>query len=157
MLSRRLLLQSAAATAALAGLPLARRLAFAGAETENRLVVVLLRGAMDGLAAAAPYGDRDYRSLRGELVLPPPGEPGGLLPLDGLFGLHPALGALHPLWTRGELALLPAVATGYRDRSHFDAQNILESGTDTAYAVPDGWLNRALVPLGGQDRKRGRS
>ena len=155
MLSRRLLLQAAAASATLAQLPLSARLAVAGAETGNRLLVVVLRGAMDGLAAAAPWGDRDYRTQRGALALAHPGEPGGLLDLDGLFGLHPALSPLHPLWARGELAIAPAVATGYRDRSHFDAQNILENGTDIAYAVPDGWLNRALEPLGGHDRKIG--
>lgn len=155
MLSRRLLLQAAAASATLAQLPLAARLAFAGAETDKRLIVVVLRGAMDGLAAAAPWGDPDYRTQRGVLALARPGEPGGLLDLDGLFGLHPALAPLHPLWARGELAIAPAVATGYRDRSHFDAQDILENGTDTAYAVPDGWLNRALAPLGGHDRKLG--
>ena len=155
MLSRRLLLQAAAASATLAGMPLTARLALAGADTDRRLLVVILRGAMDGLAAAAPYGDPDYRAVRGALALGRPGEANGLLDLDGFFGLHPALGALHPLWARGELAIAPAVATGYRDRSHFDAQNILENGTDTAYALTDGWLNRALVPLGGQDRKLG--
>ena len=155
MLSRRLLLQAAAASATLAGMPLTARLALAGADTDRRLLVVILRGAMDGLAAAAPYGDPDYRAVRGALALGRPGEANGLLDLDGFFGLHPALGALHPLWARGELAIAPAVATGYRDRSHFDAQNILENGADTAYALPDGWLNRALVPLGGQDRKLG--
>lgn len=155
MLSRRLLLQAAAASATLATMPLTARLALAGADTDRRLLVVILRGAMDGLAAAAPYGDPDYRAVRGALALGRPGEANGLLDLDGFFGLHPALGALHPLWARGELAIAPAVATGYRDRSHFDAQNILENGSDTAYALPDGWLNRALVPLGGQDRKLG--
>lgn len=155
MLSRRLLLQAAAASATLAQLPLSARLAMAGAEADKRLIVVVLRGAMDGLAAAAPWGDRDYRAQRGALALARPGEPGGLLDLDGLFGLHPALAPLQPLWARGELAIAPAVATGYRDRSHFDAQDILENGTDTAYAVPDGWLNRALAPLGGHDRKIG--
>jgi len=132
--------------AGLAGLP--ARLALAAAPTNRRLVLMLLRGGLDGLHAVVPYRDPHYRDLRPTLALPPPGEPGGVLDLDGQFGLHPALAPFRTLYGRGELAALPAATTVYRDRSHFDGQNLLENGSGKPFGAQDGWLNRAVAALG---------
>jgi uncharacterized protein (DUF1501 family) len=126
------------------------RAVVAKATTESRLVVVILRGAMDGLAAVPPHGDRDYRGLRGDLAIGAPGKSDGAIDLDGFFGLHPARAApLHDVYAQRQLAVVHAVATPYRDRSHFDGQDLLENGTPTPHAVHDGWLNRALGLIGG--------
>jgi uncharacterized protein (DUF1501 family) len=114
---------------------------------DARFVLVILRGGLDGLAAVPPYGDKRYRSLRGELALDRPGSSGGILDLDGHFGLHPSLQGMHRLYAAGELAVLHAVATPYRERSHFDGQKILEAGGTTASASAGGWLNRALISM----------
>ncbi len=139
---RRLLVLGAAGFAYVGGI----RLALASAPTDNRVVVVVLRGAMDGLAAVPPYGDKDYASQRGTLAFDEPGKPGGCLDLDGHFGLNPALAPLMPLWQSGELAVLHAAATPYRARSHFDGQDMLETG-GAAHALADGWLNRAIAAM----------
>lgn len=130
-------------------------LALARAATERRLVIVILRGALDGLAAVPPYFERDYRALRGPLALAEPGTADGMLDLDGRFGLHPALAPLKALYRAGELAVLHAVATPYRSRSHFDAQDVLENGVTAARAARDGWLNRALGLINGGDARLG--
>ena len=109
----------------LAGWP---QLTLADAPTDNRLVVVILRGAMDGLAAVPPYGDRSYLARRADLALPLPGQLDGIVSLDGFFGLNPALASLKPLWDQGELAVIPATAGGYTTRSHFDAQDFARNG-----------------------------
>jgi len=107
---------------------------------------VILRGAMDGLAAVAPYGDAAYRSARGRLAIDPPGSGDtGLLPLVDGFGLNPRLPFLHELWREREMAFMHACATPYRDRSHFDGQDVLESGSNRVFSATDGWLNRALA------------
>ncbi len=124
-------------------------LSFANAAGDKRLVLVILRGAMDGLALAAPYADPDYARLRGELALAAPGRDGGTLPLDATFGLHPSLVTLHSLYREGEASIIHAVASPYRERSHFDGQDILENGGSSVGLLRDGWLNRALEPLGG--------
>jgi uncharacterized protein (DUF1501 family) len=130
------------------GALLAPRLSFAGtAQGKSRLVVVILRGALDGLAAVPPYGDPDYPRLRGELALRAGGGPGAALPLDGYFGLHPALGFLHDSFSARELIVFHAVASPYRERSHFDGQDLLENGTPRAHALQTGWLNRALSEM----------
>src|SRR5687767_8597826 len=121
----------------------ASRLAFANAPTDARFVFVLLRGALDGLSAVPPVGDPHYASLRGLIALPRSGE-GAALALDGTFGLHPALSFLHRSFAARELAVLHAVATPYRERSHFDAQNVLESGDLRPHGSTTGWINRAL-------------
>lgn len=120
-------------------------LALADAPTQKRLVIVLLRGALDGMAAVQPYGDPDLARLRPGLVLPEPGQPGGLLDLGGFFGLHPALAGLHGLYTAGQMLPVQAVAGPYRSRSHFDAQDYLESGAEERLA--SGWLNRAVAAM----------
>lgn len=127
---------------------LATRVAFARAATGNtRFVLVIMRGALDGLAAVPPLGDRDYRELRRELALHSPGEPGGALPLDGFFGLHPALAFLQQCYAARELTVLHALASPYRERSHFDGQDVLENGSPRPHALQTGWLNRALGAL----------
>src|SRR5258708_24115129 len=126
------------------GLP---RAVFAAAPTERRFVVVLLRGALDGLAAVPPLGERRYAELRGNLALPAIGESGGCLPLEGIFPLHPALAAIHPHYKSGEVLFVPAARNGYRTRSHFDAQDLMESGLGAKTGQSDGWLNRALAAM----------
>jgi len=111
---------------------------------DRKFVLVILRGAMDGLAAVAPYGDPNYHALRGRLALAAPGEAGGVLPLPDGFGLHPRLSFLHGAWTDGELAIVHACASPYRERSHFDGQDVLESGSAKVFGASDGWLARAL-------------
>jgi uncharacterized protein (DUF1501 family) len=131
------------------------RLAFAAAPVEQRLLLVVLRGGMDGLAAVPPYADPHFASLRGTLAIAPPGRDGGAIDLDGRFGLHPALQPLEQFYRREELLPLHAIAIPLRTRSHFDAQDVLENGATSAHATPDGWLNRALALLQGEDRRFG--
>jgi len=125
---------------------MASRLAFANAPTDARFVFVLLRGALDGLSAVPPVGDPVYATLRGQIALARSGE-GAALPLEGPFGLHPALSFLHRSYAAKELAVLHAVASPYRERSHFDAQNVLESGDLRPHGSTTGWINRALTSL----------
>ncbi|HUQ09825.1 MAG TPA: DUF1501 domain-containing protein [Steroidobacteraceae bacterium] len=124
----------------------ASRLAFASARTDARFVFVLLRGALDGLNAVPPVGDPHYADLRGQIALARSGE-GAALMLGGDFGLHPALSFLHQSYAAKELAVLHAVASPYRERSHFDGQNVLESGDARPHGSTSGWLNRALSTL----------
>ncbi len=125
---------------------LASRLAFANAPTEARFVFVLLRGALDGLSAVPPLGDPDYASLRGQIALTRSGADAAR-PLNGPFALHPAFEFLHQCYTAKELLVLHAVASPYRERSHFDGQNVLESGGLEPHDTTSGWLNRALAAL----------
>ncbi len=143
-----------------AGALLAPTVTFARAPRGDkaRLVFVILRGALDGLAAVPPCGDPRYAALRNDLALAAPGTPGGALPLDGFFGLHPALGFLRQSYAARELLILHAVASPYRERSHFDGQNVLETGYPAPHAVQTGWLNRALAALPARrapERERG--
>ena len=112
-----------------------------------RLVFIILRGALDGLAAVPPCGDPGYAALRGDLALGRPGTPGGALPLDGIFGLHPSLAFMQQSYAARELIVFHAVASPYRDRSHFDGQNVLETGYPQPHAVETGWMNRALAAM----------
>jgi uncharacterized protein (DUF1501 family) len=142
--SRRRFLIGAGALAATATIPNAL---FAYTGGSSRLVVVILRGALDGLAAVPPYGDPDYAGLHRELAIAAPGGPDGALALNNTFGLHPALSFLHERFAAGELVVFDAVASPYRDRSHFDGQNVLENGLAKPIGTADGWLNRALAAL----------
>jgi len=128
------------------GTLLSTRVAFAQADSRRpRFVLVILRGALDGLASVPPLGDRNYGELRRELALHAPGETGGALPLNGFFGLHPSLEFLHQCYAARELTVLHALASPYRERSHFDGQDVLENGTPRPHALQTGWLNRALA------------
>jgi len=118
-------------------------LALAQARTDRRLFVVLLRGALDGLAALVPYGDRFYADARGDLALPEK----ALIRLDDLFAMNAALGPLADLYQQGQLLALHATATPYRSRSHFDGQDVLDSGASEAHSLTSGWLSRALGVL----------
>src|SRR5262249_41160837 len=110
---------------------------------DPRLLVVVLRGALDGLAAVAPVGDPNWVALRGDSALRPDGRAWGLR-LDDFFALNPAMPNLHRLYQEGQASIVHAVATPYRERSHFDGQDVLESGLVAPGATDTGWLNRAL-------------
>jgi uncharacterized protein (DUF1501 family) len=144
-ITRRASLLGLAGSAVFAGLGGRMTLAFAAAPTTRRFVVVILRGALDGLAAVPPYGDPALAALRGGLVPPLPGQPDGMLDLGGFYGLHPSLANLHAMYAANELLVVHAVAGPYRSRSHFEAQDYLESGAD--HRMTSGWLNRAVAAL----------
>ncbi|WP_420556714.1 DUF1501 domain-containing protein [Roseovarius sp.] len=137
--------RSLALGCSLAASPLVTPVTMASGPWDARLVVIILRGAMDGLDTVRPLGDPGFAGLRD-------GIPEAGPDLDGFFGLHPALSGLMPLWEKGELGFAHAVSTPYRDkRSHFDGQDILEAGTgpDAAGQARDGWLNRMLQAMPG--------
>jgi uncharacterized protein (DUF1501 family) len=142
--TRRRFLVGTGALAASAALP---NVLFAHTGGSARLVVVILRGALDGLAAVPPYADPNYAGLHREIAIAAPGAADGALTLDNTFGLHPSLAFLHERYLAGELLVFQAVASPYRDRSHFDGQNVLENGLTKPLGSADGWLNRALAAL----------
>ena len=148
MISRRGTLQFFGAGLVTVWMGSSASIALAGAETDKRFVTVILRGALDGLAAVPPLGDRDYRDQRRGLAFESAGTAEGALDLDGFFALNPALQPLHDMYKARELVVFHAVATPYRARSHFDGQDLLENGTATPHATGDGWLNRALGLMG---------
>ena len=122
---------------------------FASAPFDHRLVVIILRGAMDGMDVVQPYGDRELAGLRPML---PFGEAAGSYDLGGFYAMHQELAPLQPLWKAGELAFAHAVSTPYRDqRNHFNGQDLLEAGTEVLEvgATRDGWLNRMLQEMPG--------
>ncbi len=148
MLTRRLFLRGAAAVGcSAAAAPLVTPVTLLAAPWEQRLVVIILRGAMDGIDALRPLGDPAYAGLRPTLAAE------AARGLDNFWALHPALDPILPLWQAGELAFAPAVSTPYRDkRSHFDGQALLEAGTGSDLApgqARDGWLNRMLGAIPG--------
>jgi len=145
--SRRALLKTLAASAALCLWDAPLRFAFASVPGDRRMVFVILRGAVDGLAAVPPHGDKDYAAIRGQLALTTNGAT-PLHDLDGMFGLHPALANLKAMYDARELIAFQNICSPYRDRSHFDGQNVLETGAVKPHAIGDGWLNRALTPMG---------
>ena len=142
--SRRAVLGAAGALFAWSFVP---RMAYAAPGARDpRLLVVILRGAMDGLSAVPPLADPDYQGLREGIALRKDGE-NAALPLDGFFYLHPAMPNLARLYKANQATVLHAVATGYRQRSHFDGQDVLESGQAGPGQTADGWLNRLLSSL----------
>lgn len=153
MLDRRLFLQGAGAglVSTLAG----ARLAVANAPTRNRLVFIVLRGGLDGLHALQPYADKNYRTMRPTLAGALPGAEKGVIDLNGYFGMHHALAPLQALYDARELVFIPASATQYRQRSHFDGQNMLENGSGKPFGARDGWLNRAITGMNENNRKLG--
>jgi uncharacterized protein (DUF1501 family) len=148
-LSRRGFLASACC---LAAAPILTPLTFASMPGDKRFVTIVLRGAMDGLALVQPYGDAGFAAFRPTLALTPEA---GLIDLDGHFGLHPSAADLMPLWRSRELAFVHAVSTPYRDqRSHFDGQDMLESGGEHVSEEKTGWLNRALAVIPRSDARK---
>lgn len=111
----------------------------------KRLVVVFLRGAVDGLNVVVPYADSAYYDARSLIAIAPPNEKNGALDLDGRFGLHPVLDSIMPLWKQGSLAFVHACGSPDATRSHFDAQDYMESGTPGIKTTQDGWMNRLLA------------
>lgn len=118
---------------------------------DPRMLVIVLRGALDGLGAVAPIGDPDWIGLRGERALTLEGKPPALS-LDGFFALNPAMPNLHRLYKAQQATIVHATATPYRERSHFDGQDVLESGLARPGAADTGWLNRALAELASDGR-----
>ena len=141
--TRRSLLLGGASFAAWAYLP---KFARAADGRDPRLIVVILRGALDGLATVAPIGDPDYAGLHGSIALASSG-PKPATMLDSFFGLHPAMPEFARMYRDKRAAVIHAVATSYRERSHFDGQDVLESGFAGPGRVQSGWLNRALESL----------
>jgi uncharacterized protein (DUF1501 family) len=122
--------------------------ASAAISTDNaRLVVIMLRGAVDGLSVVAPYADANYYNARPTIAIARPGETDGLLRLDNMFGLHPALAMLMPYWESAQLGFIHASGSHDSTRSHFDAQDYMESGTPGKKSTQDGWLNRLAISL----------
>ncbi|MGB5961121.1 MAG: DUF1501 domain-containing protein [Coleofasciculaceae cyanobacterium] len=111
----------------------------------KRLIVVFLRGAVDGLNVVIPHSENAYYDARSLIAIAPPNENNGALDLDGRFGLHPALSGIMPLWKQGSLAFVHACGSPDATRSHFDAQDYMESGTPGIKTTPDGWMNRLLA------------
>lgn len=120
------------------------KMTLAALPTDQRLMVIIQRGAMDGLAAVIPYTDKNYHAARGGLALPDT----ALLKLDGNFAMHKSLQKFHDLYTQKKLLAVHAVATPYRERSHFDAQDLLENGTPAPHGMSTGWLGRTVEILG---------
>lgn len=145
-LTRRALISSSMGAAAWAMMP---HISSAASAADPRLLVIVLRGALDGLAAVAPLSDPEYATLRAGFEL----DAGSTLPLDGFFSLNANMPKLHALYTAGDALIIHATATDYRERSHFDGQDALESGFAKA-GVETGWLNRALAALPHSGRAR---
>lgn len=143
MFNRREFLTSAAASS----LVLSSGVALANAPTDQRLVIILQRGGQDGLQALPPFADPAYYRARPTIGIRPPGEEGGALNLNGTFGLHPEMTFLAELYAKGELIAVPAASTRYRERSHFDGQDLLENGSGRPDGARSGFLNRALAGL----------
>jgi len=122
----------------------ARAYADSNSAGRKKLVVIVCRGGLDGLSLSPPVGDPNYPALRGAIAIPP----NLALKLDDTFALHPAMPATHALALKGQARIAPAVATPDRERSHFEAQDVLESGAAVVYGVSSGWLNRALETMG---------
>jgi uncharacterized protein (DUF1501 family) len=140
------------AAAGALGVPAAALAAIPG---DRRLVVIILRGGMDGLGAVVPYGDKSLADYRNSILLGKPGTNNGGLDLDGFFALNPAMSEFHAMYQRKQAVVFHAVASPYRERSHFDAQNVLELGTTQVGGAHSGWLNRLLSLYGTQARRMG--
>jgi uncharacterized protein (DUF1501 family) len=145
---RRAALLSASGVALLGSNSWAAR-ALAGDYSRKRIVVVFLRGGVDGLNVVVPHGEPSYYDARPTIAVGQRAAADGVLDLDGFFGLHPALAPLMPLWSDGTLAFVHACGSPDSTRSHFDAQDFMESGTPGVRSTNDGWLNRALAALPG--------
>jgi len=149
MLTRRCFIRSSALTIAGFGAAPSWLLRAAAQDRNKRkiLIAIFQRGAADGLNIVVPYFEKVYYELRPSIAVPPPGKQNGAIDLDGRFALHPALQQIKPLWDSGQLAIVQAAGSPHETRSHFDAQDYMESGTP-GRSTGDGWLNRALPPHG---------
>lgn len=150
MITRRIFIRNSALTVVgTATLPgFLQRAAFGAADTgtrTKRLVVIFQRGAADGLNIVVPHGEADYYAMRPSINIPKK----SVLDLDGFFGLHPSLASFQPMWNQKHLAIVHAAGSPDPTRSHFDAQDFMESGTPGTKATEDGWLNRSLTSLSG--------
>ena len=148
MLNRRSFIGSAAAAGAFASMSLPT-MAFARAATNRRFIFIIQRGAADGLSILAPTGDPAFAGIRGDFVQ----DSAGGAKLDSFFTLHPALTETAKIYTARQALFVHAVASPYRDRSHFDGQNVLETGGSAAYRMKDGWMNRLLGLLPADEAK----
>lgn len=146
-LTRRMFLGTTGSFVAWAQIPGIAR----AAGRDPRFVVVILRGALDGLAAVPPIGDPAYATIRGDMAVGAPGQE-RVLPLDGFFGLNDAMPELHRMYGEGDALIVHAAATAYRERSHFDGQDVLENGAAGPRALRTGWLNRAVEALPAEGR-----
>src|SRR6202167_1719551 len=149
-ISRRYFLKNGGiAMLGMASLPsfLQRAVAATAAPNKKKMVVLFQRGAMDGLNVVVPFAEPNYYALRPTISIPQPRQGGvdAALDLDAFFGLHPSLATLQPLFRNGQLAIVHAVGSPDPTRSHFDAQDYMESGTPGVKVTEDGWLNRALA------------
>ena len=138
ILPRRSFLRFAAAGAG--AILVSPRIAFASVLSDRRFVFIIQRGAADGLNIVVPYGDPEYAGLRREIAI----DPNTAIKLDGHFALHPAMPEAGKMFAAGQALFVHATASPYRDRSHFDGQNVLETGGTTPYAQRDGWMNRLV-------------
>jgi uncharacterized protein (DUF1501 family) len=149
MLTRRSFMRVAAAGAG--AMLVAPQMVFARAATDRRFVFVIQRGAADGLNIVVPYAEPSYAALRGALAV----DTSASTKLDGTFALHPSLVQIGQMYGQREALFVHAVASPYRDRSHFDGQNVLETGGTSAYQVKDGWLNRLVGMMPGANPVNG--
>jgi uncharacterized protein (DUF1501 family) len=117
----------------------------------KRLIVIFLRGAVDGLNVVVPYRETAYYDARPTIAIPQPGQNGGAIDLDGQFGLHPALASILPMWQQGNLAFVHSSGSPDPTRSHFDAQDNMERGAPGIQTIHDGWMNRLLGSLSGNN------
>lgn len=148
---RHLMAAPVAATSFVYGNPFGSGLRFAHAGNGKTLVVIFQRGGCDGLNTVIPHGEGEYYNLRSNLAIAPPGSGvGSALDLDGFFGLHPALAPLHSIYQQGDLAAFPAVHYANATRSHFDGQDLIETGIPKRRST--GWLNRYLANMPTADR-----
>jgi uncharacterized protein (DUF1501 family) len=131
------------------------RIAAEAPERRKLLIVVFQRGAVDGLNMVVPFGEAEYYRARPSIAVAKPGSADGAIDLNGFFGLHPRMSAFKPLWDRGELAIVHATGSHDTTRSHFDAQDYMESATPGVKSTRDGWLNRYLQGSGIGDRGSG--
>jgi uncharacterized protein (DUF1501 family) len=151
-ISRRYFIKSGGiAMLGMASLPsfLQRAVAATASPNKKKMVVLFQRGAMDGLNVVVPFAEPNYYALRPTIAIPQPNRGGAeaAIDLDGFFGLHPSLQPLLPLFRNGQLAVVQAVGSPDPTRSHFDAQDFMESGTPGLKATDDGWLNRAMQSM----------
>jgi uncharacterized protein (DUF1501 family) len=161
MTSRRIFIKSGAAAMLSLGFApgFLTRVAEAATSRKRLLVAIFQRGAVDGLNMVVPYGEAEYYRLRPSIAVARPGGIAGVaeaaIDLDGFFGLHPRMAPLAPLWTNGSLAIVHACGSPDHTRSHFDAQDYMETATPGVKSTRDGWLNRCLQASGTADPLRG--